>query len=228
MPGQLYSVGRVVPQPKGTRETVQGWRCFDVRSTLYDTSTKRNTPSTIRWYIPDNKRWQNTGVPNIGSIVQISGSLLGRHIRKADSEPFPTLAAVVSGLGFLSTRQLTETPAQATSKLSPKRSLWANAAASPSKHPRYDRQAPTLAPQQSQPLPPPPPPPPPPQPSDENVPSSSQFLLESSSITDFTSVVEETPPPITVSNRPSGPQRRKSQKVRDMENNPDNDDEFNN
>jgi len=85
-----------------------------------------------------------------------------------------------------------------------------------------------LASQQSQPLPPPLPPPTPPQPSDENEPSSSQFLLESSSITDFTSVVEETPPPITVSYRPSGPQRRKSQKVRDMENNPDNDDEFNN
>ena len=198
MPGQLYSVGRVVPQPKGTRETVQGWRCFDVHSTLYDTSTKRNTPSTIRWYLPENKRWQNTSVPNIGSIVQISSSLLGRHTKKADSEPFPPLAAVVSSLGFLSTRQLSETPAQATSKLSLKRSLWANAAVSP-KRPRYDRQAPLLAPQQ--------PPPPPQQPSDEITSSSNQLLLESSSINDFTSVVEGTPPLITVSNHSSPSQR---------------------
>ena len=205
MPGQLYSVGRVVPQPKGTRETVQGWRCFDVRSTLYDTSTKRNTPSTIRWYILDNKRWQNTAVPNIGSIVQLSGSLLGRHTKKVDSEPFPPLAAIVSGLGFLSTRQLTETPTQVTSKPSPKRSLWANAVISPSKRPRYDHQIPPLAPQ----------------PLDENVSSSSQLLLESSLVT-------ETPPPITVSNRSSASQRRKSQKVKDLENDPDNDEEFNN
>ena len=219
MPGQLYSVDRVVPQPKGTRETVQGWRCFDVRSTLYDTSTKRNTPSTIRWYIPENKRWQSTSVPNIGSIVQISGPLLGRHTKKADSEPFPPLAAVVSSLGFLSTCQLSETPAQATSKLSPKCSLWANAAVSP-KRPRYDRQAPLLAPQQ--------PPPPPQQPSDEIASSSNQLLLESSSITDFTSVVEETPPPITVSNRSSPSQRRKSRKGKELQNNPDNDEELDN
>src|SRR5207248_10143726 len=129
---------------------------------------------------------------------QISGSLLGRHTKKADSEPFPLLAAVISSLGFLSPRQLSETPAQATSKPSPKRSLWANAAVSP-KRPRYDRQVPLLAPQQ--------PPPPPQQPSDEIASSSNQLLLESSSITDFTSVVEETPPPITVSNH-SSPSRR--------------------
>ena len=77
--------------------------------------------------------------------MQISDSLLSRHIRKADSEPFPTLAAVISGLGFFSTHQLTETP-----------------------------------------------------------------------------------PPITVLNHSSASQRRKSQKVKDLENNPDNDKEFNN
>ena len=41
-------------------------------------------------------------VPNVGSIVQLSGTLLGRHTKKIDSELFPTFAAIILGLDFLS------------------------------------------------------------------------------------------------------------------------------
>ena len=55
-PGLLYFIGRVIPQPKGTPETVHSWKYFDVRSTYYDSTAKHNQPFTIRWYIPDKKR----------------------------------------------------------------------------------------------------------------------------------------------------------------------------
>src|SRR5947208_10884841 len=49
-PGLLYSIGCVIPQPKGTLETVHGWRCFNIHSTHYDSTAKCNWPFTICWY----------------------------------------------------------------------------------------------------------------------------------------------------------------------------------
>ena len=200
-PGLLYSISHVIPQPKGTLETVHGWRCFDVRSTHYDSTAKRNRPFTIRWYIPDKKRWQNTAVPNVGSIVQLSGTLLDRHAKKMDSELFPALAAVILGLDFLSIHQTPETPTHTTSNNSPKCSLWGNSTMSPPKRPRHDPQG--SLPQGS--LPP-----------SEDAPPSSQLIWESSSTADFTSV-EETPPPTTSSNRLAARGKWKSRKVSEPE-----------
>ncbi|KAH0602470.1 uncharacterized protein H6S33_008809, partial [Morchella sextelata] len=105
----IYSVGKVVGQPKGTIKSLPiGWRSFDLRSSYYDLEAASKSASrkyfVIRWYIPAGKRWESTKLPQIDSVIQITGKLVGRVIvDNASSHSF--LGCIVSSLNYISVMQ---------------------------------------------------------------------------------------------------------------------------
>lgn len=105
----IYSVGKVVGQPKGTISSLPtGWRSFDLRSSYYDLEAASKSASrkyfVIRWYIPPGKRWESTKLPQVDSVIQITGSLIGRVVvDNASSHSF--LGCLVSSLNYISVMQ---------------------------------------------------------------------------------------------------------------------------
>ena len=104
----LYTTGQVIQRAANMPDIIDGWRSFDVRSTWYDVVDKARCPMTVRWYFPDNRRFQNTNVPAIGTIVQLSGDLIGQHdVKREDpqtQDAIALLAAQISAIDFLSTK----------------------------------------------------------------------------------------------------------------------------
>jgi len=121
-------VGRVVPPLPDAPMAVDGWRAFDVRSVYYHSEKKRRIPFTTRWYLPASPQWAKIRTPGVGTLLELSGDLLGRHEDVYSSETFAPLAIEIHHMEFLSVQQFGAKSADPVSapqsQSSPSRSPW--------------------------------------------------------------------------------------------------------
>jgi hypothetical protein len=151
---QVNLTGVVVPQPKGVRAEINGWRSFDVRSSSYVRSKSERRTFTTRWFFPNsNKRWAKTSVPSPGTTLHLMGELLGRLAQTDGNGSNMLLAIRTVSLDYIGIRvdvnsesPGTDAPSQPStpqklawgqqswaSKINTPRSFTANAQAGPSR-----------------------------------------------------------------------------------------------
>ena len=95
-------VGRVVPPPPDAPMAVDGWRSFDVRSAYYHSEKKYRIPFTTWWYLPASPQWVKICTPDVKTLLELSGDLLGWHEDVYSSETFAPLIIEIYYIEFLS------------------------------------------------------------------------------------------------------------------------------
>ncbi|KAI5776187.1 hypothetical protein EDC01DRAFT_637004 [Geopyxis carbonaria] len=77
-PAYVNSVGIVIPTIKGAMRLPPGYKFFDLSSAFYDSISKKKENFNMRWIYPNVQRFANFQIPKQGTVVQVSGKLLGR------------------------------------------------------------------------------------------------------------------------------------------------------
>src|SRR5437016_1058828 len=81
--------------------SANNWRSFNVHSSYYDSDQKKRLSFITRWYLPSGPRWARINVPQVRTMIQLFGYLLGRLRDKHEQESSAPLAIQLHALDFL-------------------------------------------------------------------------------------------------------------------------------
>lgn len=113
----VFAVEKIVSQIKETKSIFpSSWRSFDLRTSYYDNEIKFKTRRyfTIRWNLPPIKRFDNTKVSQVDSVLQVTGQLLGRVV--VQNARYLFLECLISSLNYISPLGVTGRKSSADAK----------------------------------------------------------------------------------------------------------------
>jgi hypothetical protein len=110
----MVTVVGFVQQQNPESEGQSSLRHFELRTSVYDPSNlpSKSTEFSVVCFFPNDRRWANTPVPNIGSCVSVTTKVMGHVVKK------PCLALRILDISYLSLPS-TSSPIKTSTQSSP-------------------------------------------------------------------------------------------------------------